>query len=1005
MKTQTQAVVTGRTGCLPVDVINGVVKSVHYEDTRGKKVQPPSGDVPGGYSAERTCVQQAPVVERTCDPNSFLWILNGNQGFPECPRSGLQTPPPAPAGMGPGTPGTMSPTGPAMAPTGPTAAPTGPAMAPTAPAMAPTTPTAPPTAPTVPPTMAPTTPPTAPPTGPQPTTPPTAPPPTAPPPTGTPAPQQAPTAPVPKECTNVPTPTNGNGIQCTGAKCELTCKAGYLPEPASYACVDGKVQGTPTCVDECQKANPCKNGGQCSQSITAVTGWVCTCAKDWMGPKCETKITPNNKCVINSNPFVCHNGGACDTKDGTCSCADDWEVESTTKKCLTYKPKCPLRCKNGKKCNAATGACDCGSDYTGKYCQYKTGGKCADLKEKACMNGGRCVDKGTDYECVCPAGTKGKTCAERVGFVGKKNIAGEASKCKTLMTEVLKDCSEFMKDGAFEADLSDEKVTKMCAGTGCIAKIAARRDDIMAECGDEAAPILRWTFQCLPKTKGGKMGECYKQFVDYSSKDWMPLKETPVEIKDSDLTDLCSPCMTTMINAHHALISNLKADDDNKKASEMIKVQEFLCTKGTTKKGSTDKGFCFPEFYNTVLSPSALYRVSEFTAYADPSAQFLKAVCESRCFPKMISRMNKLVTEKSAFLPRLFGLWGSEASAPTPGFFEKWTTELPQLCIKEKSDATEFCLTKASREYDFTGEGVLKCGNTNCCGASLSDLVVDRNPKAATAATQGCATTHCTTTPTKREVKLEVPLSEMPGTSKRGEIEKALKEDYSIAYGIPPAMIESLKLEEPEVKKASKYSPQMFDNLLAVLGIAAPSGDMADQIVDDMKTSAAPLTSASAANGAPITGVFSDLAAAVNPTTPTPAPASPAIPTNPTPPTPAPASGGGGTPTPAPAPESGSNMGMIIGIIVGGIAALGLIVGGIVFVMRRNKQNMAHKALDSPGNPFDEQWGAMEDGEAYDSYAGSYGGDYYGEGDYTGGGDAGYDYGSQGGGYDNNNYY
>ena len=164
-----------------------------------------------------------------------------------------------------------------------------------------------------------------------------------------------------------------DGFPCSdGSACTVgdTCGAG--------ACVGGKTA--------------CVNGGSCSAD-----GDTCHCPAGYAGPRCELDI---DECAANP----CLNGGVCTDRINafTCSCADGF----TGPQCDVNIDECASSpCLNGGSCvdGIASYACVCPFGFSGANCER-------DMCATPCSNGGRCVpETGT---CACPPGFDGPRCDE-----------------------------------------------------------------------------------------------------------------------------------------------------------------------------------------------------------------------------------------------------------------------------------------------------------------------------------------------------------------------------------------------------------------------------------------------------------------------------------------------------------------------------------------------------------------------------------------------------------------
>jgi hypothetical protein len=172
-------------------------------------------------------------------------------------------------------------------------------------------------------------------------------------------------------------------------------------------------------IDECE-SQPCNNGGQCSESSTALVApdeYACECKGGWAGENCAEDV---DEC--GSEP--CVNSVSCsDSEDSyDCACETGWTGDN----CAEDVPDCASGpCRHGGTCtdvgiDAYRCACVAGFtspvSSTGDVCQQS--GNCEinvnECASNPCANGGRCSDRADAYICDCKPGWTGDTCAEDV---------------------------------------------------------------------------------------------------------------------------------------------------------------------------------------------------------------------------------------------------------------------------------------------------------------------------------------------------------------------------------------------------------------------------------------------------------------------------------------------------------------------------------------------------------------------------------------------------------------
>eukprot|EP00301_Raphidiophrys_heterophryoidea_P005834 c12406_g1_i5.p1 GENE.c12406_g1_i5~~c12406_g1_i5.p1 ORF type:complete len:773 (+),score=186.76 c12406_g1_i5:102-2420(+) len=161
---------------------------------------------------------------------------------------------------------------------------------------------------------------------------------------------------------------------CSGTKCEKTCKAPFGTcdfVTGMCQCSDGKLRMN------CQKPSPCPDG--CGPGFCGPNG-LCVCPDARMLPDCSHDCSARNDC--NSH-------GKC-TGFSECECDAGFESDDCS------QPQCFLSdgCSGHGSCTAPE-QCVCDLPYTGDMCDKLL---CADN----CMGRGKCIGKDT---CVCLEGS------------------------------------------------------------------------------------------------------------------------------------------------------------------------------------------------------------------------------------------------------------------------------------------------------------------------------------------------------------------------------------------------------------------------------------------------------------------------------------------------------------------------------------------------------------------------------------------------------------------------
>ncbi|CAJ0961544.1 unnamed protein product [Ranitomeya imitator] len=180
-----------------------------------------------------------------------------------------------------------------------------------------------------------------------------------------------------------------NGATCTNTgqgSYTCSCRPGYTGSSCEIE------------INECD-ANPCKNGGSCTDLENSYT---CTCPPGFYGKNCELS-------AMTCADGPCFNGGRCtDNPDGgySCLCPFTYSGFNCEKK-IDYCSSNP--CANGAHCEDLGNAyiCQCQEGFSGRHCDDNLD----DCASFPCQNGATCQDGINDYSCTCPPGYTGKNCS------------------------------------------------------------------------------------------------------------------------------------------------------------------------------------------------------------------------------------------------------------------------------------------------------------------------------------------------------------------------------------------------------------------------------------------------------------------------------------------------------------------------------------------------------------------------------------------------------------------
>uniref|UniRef100_A0A8B9L892 Delta-like protein n=1 Tax=Astyanax mexicanus TaxID=7994 RepID=A0A8B9L892_ASTMX len=224
-----------------------------------------------------------------------------------------------------------------------------------------------------------------------------------------------------------------------GNKCNKKCR----PRDDYFGHYECDHLGNQQCLEgwtgpECKTAL-CKQGCSELHGTCAVPG-ECTCHYGWQGPLCDECLT-HPGCVHGTcvNKWEC----ICEKNWGGLMCYQgDQQLTPTVSYHGAEKQKCnvPIRglehacmsnpCANGGTCHeiASRFECLCPPGWSGPTCA-KDKDECMSAP---CAHGGTCIDLENDFDCVCPAQWTGKTCQIDVNECVKKPCVNSYS-CKNLI--------------------------------------------------------------------------------------------------------------------------------------------------------------------------------------------------------------------------------------------------------------------------------------------------------------------------------------------------------------------------------------------------------------------------------------------------------------------------------------------------------------------------------------------------------------------------------------------
>ena len=221
----------------------------------------------------------------------------------------------------------------------------------------------------------------------------------------------------PDECINEPCQ---NGATCSNGydKPICSCPLGYYDDLCQYA----YFEPSRFC-----DSSPCMNEGTCSPGKDSYT---CLCMEDYTGDVCDESIQFQGGCV--NNP--CYNGSTCiETPNGyECVCSPGF----TGPLCRFPLNNCELEyCRNGICEVGVYGAylCVCDEGYKGDTC-VEVITPC-ELNSSLCVNGGTCIDNGSDYYCECDREYYGINCQYHIN---PPDLCSDNQLCSNLTTS---DCT------------------------------------------------------------------------------------------------------------------------------------------------------------------------------------------------------------------------------------------------------------------------------------------------------------------------------------------------------------------------------------------------------------------------------------------------------------------------------------------------------------------------------------------------------------------------------------
>jgi Notch-like protein len=187
------------------------------------------------------------------------------------------------------------------------------------------------------------------------------------------------------------------GAACTDWAHNFTC-----------ACPAGTTAPICTDLDDC-RANPCRNGGNCTDNGFPLQQFNCSCAAGYTGITCRTDI---DDCI--SNP--CNNSGVCVDLVDAFECICDGTGYNGTRCALDIDDCASNPCALNGSCwdsGPHSFNCTCDDGYAGALCDEDVN----DCISSPCASTGTCSDDGAvanSFSCACDTGYNGTLCANDI---------------------------------------------------------------------------------------------------------------------------------------------------------------------------------------------------------------------------------------------------------------------------------------------------------------------------------------------------------------------------------------------------------------------------------------------------------------------------------------------------------------------------------------------------------------------------------------------------------------